>query len=148
MAVGATIFNASRGDDGSITKSGDLTAGDLRVGDCFDLKDPEEEEVGDVTAKPCVESHDYEAFFTGTLPDGDFPTDEAVGEFVVAECGPAFETFVGLPYDDSVLDVFYLMPTEDGWRTGDRAVLCAVYEPGATEDTVTPQSASLRGANR
>ena len=39
-AVAGWYFNASRSSTGEITKAGDMTAADLRVGDCFDLKDP------------------------------------------------------------------------------------------------------------
>jgi hypothetical protein len=148
VSVGtALFFNASRGDDGSIDRAGDLTAGDLRAGDCFDLKDPDSEEVGDVTAKPCTELHQYEAFFAGNLPEGDYPADDAVGAFVVNQCGPAFETFVGRAYEESRLELFYLIPTQSGWRTGDRSVLCALYEPGPTADDVTPVTQSLKSAD-
>jgi len=147
-AGGAWLFNASRGADGEITKSGDLTAGDLRPGDCFDLKDPASEEVGEVTARPCAEAHDYEAFFGGSLPDGDYPTDEVFGAFIEDRCAPAFAPYVGTSYQESLLDIFYLVPTPAGWQTGDRSVLCAVYEPGDAPDSVARQSAALRGSNR
>ena len=42
-----------------------MTAADLRVGDCFDLKDPAADEIDDVTAGPCTAAHEFEMFFVG-----------------------------------------------------------------------------------
>src|SRR5262245_59114162 len=128
-AIGGLIFNASRGDSGEITKSGDMAATDLRVGDCFDLKDPSAEEIGDVTALPCATEHEYELFFTGTMPDGPFPNDDGFIEWLQANCSPAFESYVGLAYENSELDIFWLQPTSDAWNEGDRSIQCAVYHP-------------------
>ncbi|MBD0293338.1 MAG: septum formation family protein, partial [Jiangellaceae bacterium] len=64
--------------------------------------------------------------------------DTAAQEICVAE----FEDFVGIPYEDSVLDVGFLAPTEESWREGDREVLCTVFDPA--EEV----SGSLRGAKR
>ena len=44
-------------------------------------------------------------------------------------CNPAFDAYIGKAYDDSDLDIFYLTPTDDSWRSGDRTVKCAAYHP-------------------
>ena len=128
-AIGGFIFNASRSDSGEITKSGDLAASDLRVGDCFDLKDPEAEEVGDVTAIPCTSEHEYEMFFSGTMPEGPFPDDKGFVDWLDTNCVPAFGSYVGLAYEESELDIFWLQPTGEAWADGDRSIQCAVYHP-------------------
>jgi hypothetical protein len=128
-AVGGWYFNASRSSEGAITKEGDLKAIDLRVGDCFDLKDPAAEEIGDVTARPCTTEHEYEVFFVGNMPEGDFPPSEAFVAYVTDNCQPAFDTFVGKVYADSELDIFWFEPLSAGWSDGDRSVQCAVYHP-------------------
>jgi hypothetical protein len=142
-AVVGWYFAADRGSGGEITKAGDLEAKDLRVGDCFDLKDPASDEVGDVTAVPCTDEHEFELFFAASLPEGEFPGDPAFKTYVQANCFPAFATFVGTPYDDSELDVYWLQPTDDGWRDGDRSVQCAVYHP-----RIHRLKESLKGSNQ
>jgi hypothetical protein len=141
--IAGFLFNASRSDTGEITRAGDLTANDLRVGDCFDLKDPTADEVFDVTAHPCTEAHEYEVFFVGPMADGAFPTDDAVTNFVIDNCAPAFDAFIGLAYSDSTLDFSWLSPTSGSWSDGDRAVQCAAYDPNEARLTQ-----SLRGAAR
>jgi hypothetical protein len=128
-AIGGLVFNASRSDTGEIIKSGNLTAKDLRAGDCFDLKDPEAEEVDEVTALPCTDEHEYEMFFVGNMAGSDFPAEDAVTTFLTDNCLPAFTTFVGLAYEDSELDIFWLSPTTESWQLGDHSIQCAVYHP-------------------
>jgi hypothetical protein len=128
-AVGGLIFNASRDASGAITKSGDLDPAELRVGDCFDLKDPSADEVEKVTALPCSSEHEYEMFHVGSMADGAFPTDDAFLEWLGGNCVPAFGTYVGTVYEESELEIFWLQPTSDGWNDGDRSIQCAVYHP-------------------
>jgi hypothetical protein len=128
-AIGGLIFNASRGSSGEITKSGDLAAIDLRVGDCFDLKDPSAEEIGDVTALPCTTEHEYETFFIGTMAEGPFPSEDGFIDWLDGNCRPAFDAYVGMAYENSELDIFWLQPTSEAWGQGDRSVQCALYHP-------------------
>lgn len=128
-AIGGLIFNANRSDTGEIAKSGDLTVSDLRVGDCYDLKDPAADEVDQVTALPCSDEHEYEMFFVGEMPAGEFPGSEAFSSYVEDNCLPSFLAYIGRPYEDSELDIFWLEPSTEGWATGDRKVQCAVYHP-------------------
>jgi len=128
-AIAGAVFNAARNDEGDIAKAGDLKITDLRVGDCFDLKDPAAELIEDVKAVPCEQEHEYEMFLIGSMAAGSYPSDTAFSSFVENECLPAFETYVGLVYEESVLDVFWVVPSTDSWNDGDRAVQCAVYHP-------------------
>ncbi|HET9344307.1 MAG TPA: septum formation family protein [Candidatus Limnocylindrales bacterium] len=128
-AIGGLLFNAGRDSSGEITKSGDLAATELRVGDCFDLKDPSEDEIEDVTAVPCTTEHEYEMFFVGSMPAGPFPSDDDFVAWLDTNCVPAFDAFVGLAYDSSKLDIFWLQPTSATWNDGDRSIQCAVYDP-------------------
>jgi hypothetical protein len=127
--IGGLIFSASRNSTGEIVKAGDLTAGDLNVGDCWDLKDPSAKEIDDVKAAPCSGEHEYEVYFVGSMQPGDYPTDEAMEAFTTDHCTEAFATYVGKPYDESELEVFVLTPTKDAWRAGDRSIQCSVYHP-------------------
>jgi Septum formation len=128
-AVGGWYFTASRSATGEIDKSGDLSVVDLRVGDCFDDKDPSANEIEDVKAVPCTTEHEFELFYVGAMGEGSYPTDDAFETYVTQNCNPAFGAYIGKAYDDSDLDIFSLFPTDDAWRSGDRTVQCAAYHP-------------------
>jgi hypothetical protein len=142
-AVAGFITNASRSSTGDITKGGDLTSNDLRVGDCWDIKDPTADTVDNVTAKPCGEAHEYEVFYIASMAEGAYPDEAAFTDYVDATCVPAFETYVGMAYDNSTLDIVWLYPGSDGWAAGDRTVECSAYDPNDSELT-----ASLRSSRR
>mgnify|MGYP003909213557 CR=1 FL=1 len=74
---------------------------------------------------------------------GGYPTDDAFGTYVTQNCNPAFGVYIGKAYDDSELDYDWLVPTEDAWRSGDRTVHCAAYDPNNSL-----LNGSLRGAHR
>ena len=145
LGGGATswFFGASRSDSGEIAKTGDMNAVDLRVGDCFDFKDPNAEELEDVTAMPCAQEHEHELIFTGSMPAGAYPADAAFDEFVTANCDPAFKVYIGMAYEASTLEINWLAPTADAWRDGDRSIQCAVSDPQATRRT-----GSLKGSDQ
>ena len=123
------VLDADRAETGEVAKPGDLTAIDLRVGDCFDLKDPQAEQIGDVAARPCAQPHEFEMFFTGSMPEGTFPGQSVFEEFMNTNCMPAFSAYVGKRYEDSELDMYWLAPSVEGWAQGDRSVQCAVFHP-------------------
>ena len=142
-AVAGFITNASRSSTGDISKSGDLSSSDLRIGDCWDLKDPNADTVDNVAAKPCTEPHEYEVFYVGPMDGVNYPTDDQFTTYVENNCLPAFTTYVGKVYDDSNLEITWLNPIAEGWTQGDRAVACSVYDPENSAITV-----SLRSSNR
>jgi hypothetical protein len=127
-SIAGWYFNASRSSSGQISRAGDLAAADLRVGDCFDFKDPSADAVGDVTARPCTDEHEYEMFFVGSLPGGEYPAKDAFETFAHDNCIPAFTTYVGKVYEESKLDFYWLFPEGEAWGKGDRSVQCAVYD--------------------
>ncbi len=142
-AIGGWYFNASRSSSGEITKAGDLTAADLRVGDCFDLKDPAADEVGDVTAGPCTTAHEFEMFFVGSLAEGEYPAQAVFETYLTDNCYPAFDAYIGKSHTESELEIYWLTPSPEGWRAGDRSVQCAAYHP-----LVHVQTKSLKGSNQ
>jgi hypothetical protein len=143
IGAGGILFNAQRGDDGQVSRSGDMLVSDLRIGDCYDLKDASAEEVNDVTARPCAEPHGYELMFIGTVPGDAYPTDSAFEAWLERSCLPAFADYVGTEYLASALDIAWFSPTEGAWNDGDHAVQCAVYDPGDGQVT-----GALRNSNR
>lgn len=142
-AVAGFVTNASRSSSGDITRSGDMKSSDLVVGDCWDMKDPTADSVGDVTGRPCTEAHEYEVFSIASMAEDTYPSEDAFAAFVDDTCMPAFKTYVGRAYEESVLDFSWLYPSNDAWAAGDRVIECSVYDPSNNQLT-----ASLRNSGR
>jgi hypothetical protein len=123
------VLNARRDDTGQISSGGNLDVTELRTGDCFNLKDEGAETVSEVEAKPCSQAHRYEMFHVVDMPEGDFPSDDAITGFIAQECLPAFGGYVGINYDESVLDFVPFTPTSESWDQGDRSIQCAAFDP-------------------
>jgi hypothetical protein len=105
-------------------------AGDLKVGDCFDVPTvaAQSTTVKDVQHHPCSDLHSGEVFFFGNVP-GDanavYPGDATFDAFARDQCVPAYRTYTGRDFDsDETYDIQYLTPTTEGWNKGDRAVDC------------------------
>jgi putative regulator of septum formation len=143
VLAGGLWFSVGRDEGGQITRSGSLAITDLRVGDCFNVRDHDAQEVDEVDGKLCDEPHEYELIFIGDLPDGDFPTDQATTDYFLASCMPAFEAYVGVSFSESKLDLFPFTPTSDGWASGDHTMQCVLFDPADNELT-----SSLRGVAR
>lgn len=121
--------------------------GGLNVGDCLNdpaaSLDPEGQLADSIEAVSCDEPHDLEAYEIRTLPVGDFPGDAAIEELAQSTCLDAFEAFVGVPYEESELEVYYYYPFEDTWNhADDRTISCTV-------GTLTGRTTgTLEGSNR
>lgn len=113
------------------------SAGDLRLGDCFDVPTAEIETVEDVQHQPCNEAHTAEVVFVGDHPaaDGAPPlTDSQLEEFVSATCGDAWLAYLGgmaaveanAELQNLDLGVFY--PVDEDWNNGERQVTCYLYD--------------------
>jgi hypothetical protein len=115
---------------------------DLEVGDCFN--DPEDfGEVTDVKMVDCAVPHDNEVFAVFDLPDGDYPGSTGAETSADGGCIAEFAAFVGIDYDSTSLDVWYLYPTEDSWNNGDREVVCMLFDPTGTQLTGTAANSGL-----
>ena len=117
---------------------------DLTVGDCLRFPDAPWEVIVGLPTVPCSEPHTDEVFAVVTLPngDGDFPGMEAIGAQAEELCVAEFEGFVGLSYEESVLEIGLFPPEEEMWLDGDRLVVCMVNDPAG--DT----TGTLADANR
>ena len=146
LAIGY-FTTAQRGDDGSLSTSGNVTVDDLRVGDCFnaaEVTSGEEAEIGDVDGVPCNQPHSFEVFAVTNYNGSVYPATQAQFESAFAEvCVPPFEDYVGVPYADSLLWASAITPTEEGWNAGDREFICHLHEEDASM-----LSESQRGASR
>lgn len=127
-----------RDETGQVTEANEeADVFDTQVGDCIGAT-VLEGEVETLPQVPCSEPHESEAYYSEDLPDGDYPGLPAIEEVAGPACtGPAFDTFVGIAYLDSLLEATYLHPTESSWAMGDREILCLIYDPaGPTTGTL------------
>uniref|UniRef100_UPI0025BBDB5E septum formation family protein n=1 Tax=Herbiconiux sp. TaxID=1871186 RepID=UPI0025BBDB5E len=105
---------------------------DLRIGDCFQEVGEGDDPLFEVDVVDCAEPHYYEVFDEATLPDtadSAYPGDDKMQVAADAACYDGFADFVGIEYEESFLDYWYLSPTESSWESGDRSVLCSVFDP-------------------
>lgn len=112
-----------------VTEQGDADVFTLKVGDCFNDTE-EDEEILSVPAVPCADPHDNEIFHTFTMPAGDWPGDDAIDAKSEQVCTAEFQKFIGIAYEDSVLDWWHMTPSQGGWEEfDDREILCSAYDP-------------------
>ncbi|GAA4783583.1 DUF4190 domain-containing protein [Streptomyces ziwulingensis] len=126
-AVALTLGGASAFWEGFRDAArGEGTAFALSTGQCFDAPGGSlEGETYDVDEVPCEGAHDGEVFAAFDLPDGSFPGDGAITRAADDKCyalrGDYAMDAWALPAD---ADVYYLSPTRESWRVGDREVTC------------------------
>jgi putative regulator of septum formation len=93
------------------------------------------------------------------MGEGSYPTDAAgdgrnhgrqvvdiegaFWKYLDKNCIPAFGAYIGKAWDDTDLDIYWFVPTDDAWRSGDRTMLCAAFYPGIYRLT-----GSLRGTRQ
>ncbi|HEV7199371.1 MAG TPA: septum formation family protein [Candidatus Limnocylindria bacterium] len=143
--VSVALFVAACASPGT---GGMTSVFDLANGQCFN--DAGETIVDEVEVVDCANAHDYEIYAVDDYPaesGADYVGEEEIGTFVQTTCLDGFEEFVGMTYEESELDIYYLAPTEDSWGSGDREVLCAAYLPSDTGDP-EPVEGTLEGSNR
>lgn len=100
---------------------------DLSPGTCF--LDPKDFDYSrPLVTIPCTIPHTNEVFAVKQAPDSEYPGEDALYFAGVEQCKPDFQPYVGLPYEDSVLEIYLLFPTEAEWATGARTLTCLVYD--------------------
>lgn len=125
-AIGITTA-AQRNSDGEITSAGDVSAFEVRVGDCFDDEAFENTEISEVPAVPCSEPHDNEVYATFDLT-GEWPGVDRAQELAHEGCYDRFAGAIGRTYEDSEIEFTTMYPTEGSWNErNDREVICVGY---------------------
>jgi hypothetical protein len=127
--VVCVVFDPAGPLEGSLAGVGDAFALP-GVGDCLDT---------DARQVDCAGEHDSEIFLVADLEGDGYPGDEAVDDGALRLCLESFAAYVGVDYEESVLDFFYVTPVEPSWEHGDRTVLCAVFDPAG------PLTGSVQG---
>jgi hypothetical protein len=139
VSAGALGFDATiRDNSGEIIESGALGVFSLQVGDCLNDLDFDSEAISEGTGVPCSEPHVYEVYYETFFEGLDLESIKAKGDQV---CQDAFESYVGVPYSDSILYYSILHPSPESYQDGDREITCLlVNEDGS------PVSGSLKGS--
>jgi hypothetical protein len=102
-------------------------AGDLQVGDCFDVPTAMGVEVADIQHHPCNEPHTAEVILVRDHDADAYPSGAEWDAFVEEHCIPAFNAYTGLDYmSDQVMDIGSFTPTAEGWSQGDHEVTCHI----------------------
>ncbi len=100
----------------------------IEVGECTNLDTPEGgTEVTDIPTVDCASDHKWEVYAEHKVDDGDFPGESSLQTQTEDFCVSEFESFVGLPYEQSIYEVQYFYPTEETWtKADDRLITCLV----------------------
>lgn len=114
------------------------------VGECLDIN-VDSSEVSELEGFDCATEHDIEVYFVGDSAIAEFDLESVINE-AQDLCIREFETFVGIPLQESELDIYYLYPQSEGWAGGDREIICAVYTPNWETGEVIRTTGSLKGA--
>ena len=134
VALGYFLYNvvteADRDASGAIVDEGNVNAFEVRVGDCFDDSGASDE-ITSLPGVPCSEPHDNEAYAVFDVTITSYPEGDGMWDLATESCKERFESFVGLDYESSSLDIFTLYPTDASWKQNDREVVCAVYDMNA-----------------
>ena len=128
--------------NGAVTGEDDVFA--LEVGSCMNDYGSETE-ITSVPIVDCAEPHDTEIYASSNISGDEYPGLEAVQTEADDVCYAAFEDFVGLPYDESLLYYSTLYPSDESWSGGDREILCGISKYDDSENIVKV-TGSLKGA--
>jgi len=141
--AGVSAFgdDTTRNDYNEIIESGGLGAFAIEVGDCLNLPSEDFEDAGElfevtsVEGIPCSQAHSAQAYalFDLTGFSDAFPGAAAFAEQSGTGCLDKFESFVGVPYDQSELYFMTLHPTGESWvQMDDREITCLVVPESGT----------------
>lgn len=110
--------------DGSTADFGrSVSIRELAVGECFSNSDGRTA----LTAW-CEAPHGYEVFHAEALPTAPYSAD-AIEATATERCDQAFADRFGESPGSSALSVERFVPSREAWDSGDRDVVCAVFEP-------------------
>jgi hypothetical protein len=118
---------ANRDENGAITTAGDVTATDLRIGDCLPkFKEGYSESVGVV---PCSVPHAAEVYTNFDLTSVSYPGEKQAIRLAAGGCTKRLTAAVGATVARNTrYDVAYLYPTNESWARGDRGITCLIYQ--------------------
>jgi hypothetical protein len=137
--------DAKRDDSGRPTESAVADVFKVKIGDCISeprASEARTTELRNVTIIPCDQDHDWETFAATMATESTYPGSDVMESRAEDFCFVEFATFVGMDYQESVLDVFLFYPSSETWRGGDREIMCLVGEPQGSTTIGTLKSAA------
>lgn len=135
--------DAERDSEGQIISEGSLSLKDLRVGDCFNQKELDDESeyelLDEVDAMPCERLHDFEVYAISQNVfeqqssfdmDSTIPVEFCLSEYSNLKNISIEETYKKLLQDEEpeIYKSIYFSPSSETWARGDRKVTCAIYK--------------------
>jgi hypothetical protein len=130
----SNVTDADRNNSGEVTKSGDVSATEVQVGDCFDeLSDisTEGSTFSSVHAVPCNEGHHWQAFYQDGTSLESFSVSD-VESAASSICGSAAESLINgmssIKYDAfQNAQLAHFAPTFKSWNNNnDRLIQCLI----------------------
>jgi hypothetical protein len=115
-------------------------AGDLAVGDCFDLPETASGIIEDVDPNPCTDPHDAEVVFVGDYePATDaYPSESELTDYETDKCIAAFNNYTGIDFNtDELYTMGTIEPTAEGWDNGDHEITCYLARLDGTKLTTS-----------
>jgi len=120
--------------------SGNVSAGNIKVGACF--TDTSATTVTTIKTVSCTKTHDSEVFDNQVVTSDSYPTSDEWDAFAQQYCLPAFASYVGIDYNDSVLNIGYYIPDSNSWSHGDKTLTCYATDPNGG------LTSSIKGSGR
>ena len=88
---------------------------------------------------PCADPHRGEVVGVHTVADpgsgAAFPGTSTISTTANDRCVPLFAEYVGIDFETSILEMFYVYPSEETWARGDREIACIATGSGGGELT-------------
>jgi hypothetical protein len=113
---------------------------ELRVGDCIESRPGPS--VDYLTRVSCAAPHELELVAIPNLGGGPWPGEKTLQTRGDRLCSTAFNSYVGIPADQSELELISYFPDEPGWTQGDHTVDCF------TSDPAVKTTGTVRGSHR
>jgi len=113
-----------------------------QIGDCFDRQFLAGDSYAYIRKVDCNTSHDAEIIFVDTVDSATYPDEDEWSDYANNLCDPAFESYVGIAWDNSVFDAGYIFPDETSWNKSDHTLVCYVYNDDG------PVTTPIKGSGR
>ena len=125
---------------------------DVTVGQCFNgaraQPGTSSAVVFGVEVVECTAPHTSELAARLNYPGGAtgvaYPGVESVRVYAQQECRDGFADYVGVSFEESILDMTFIYPIESNWRSGDYSIQCVIH-PQEGQETA---SESFRNSGR
>jgi Domain of unknown function (DUF4190)/Septum formation len=139
------LNDAHRSDSGSITKAGQLSTEDLRVGDCFNGLD--DVKIGDtvrtVTAVPCDKLHEAEDYAHVKLEGSAYPGTTALQDQSTGRpCVDQLKVVAPSTFRARSVSIIWIYPQKLAWRLGNHHLECIAVGLGRRSGSVIEQNVS------